>query len=139
MKITINKEKLFIAGIHIVLDLFNFAIFLVFVYFCFKYIWMKLFVKFHAKSLDLELTLFYLCHEKNKNKKNQNPRPKSIRRGCTTRLKLDAQDIHGLLNEFRGLRVHVTRRTRTTRRTKARAKVLQKLEFDTKGQVLFTQ
>ena len=39
----------------------------------------------------------------------------------------------GLLAEFRGLGVHVTR---TTRRTKARAKVLLKLEFDTKNQVL---
>ena len=38
--------------------------------------------------------------------------------------------------EFRGLGVHVTRTTRTTRRTKARAKVLLKLEFDTEDQVL---
>ena len=45
--------------------------------------------------------------------------------------------IHGLLAEFRGLGVHVTRTTRTTGRTKPRAKVLLKLEFDTEDQVLF--
>jgi len=85
--------------------------------------------------------LFYPCHKKKKknknkkkNKKNKNPPPKSIRRGCTRRLKFDAWTIHGLLAEFRGLGVHVTR---TTRRTKARAKVLLKLEFDTEDQVLF--
>ena len=77
--------------------------------------------------------MFYPCHKKNKNK-NKNPPPKSIRRGCTRRLKWT---IHGLLAEFRGLGVHVTRTTRTTRRTKARAKFLLKLEFDTKDQVFF--
>ena len=41
--------------------------------------------------------------------------------------------IHGLLAEFRGSGLHVTRRTR---RTKARAKILLKLGFDTEDQVL---
>ena len=50
-------------------------------------------VKHQAKSLDFELTLFYPCHKKNKNKKNnkknKNPSPKSIRRGSARRLKFD--------------------------------------------------
>ena len=71
------------------------------------------FVKLQAKSLDLELTLFYPCHKKKKNN-NKNPPPKSISGGCARRLKFDAQTTHGLLAEFRGLGVHVTRRTRTT-------------------------
>ena len=91
----------------------------------------------NSRSLDLELTLFYPCHKKNnnknKNKNKNNPSPKSIRRGCTGRLKFDAQTIHRLLAEFRGLGVHVTR---TTGRTKPRAKVLLKLEFDAEDQVL---
>ena len=44
-------------------------------------------VKLQAKSLDWELTLFYTCHKKNKN--NKNPSTKSIRMGCTRRLKFD--------------------------------------------------
>ena len=80
--------------------------------------------------------MFYPCHKNNKkNKKNKNnPSPKSIRRGCTGRLKIDAQTIQRLLAEFRGLGVHVTR---TTGRTQPRAKVLLKLEFDTEDHVLF--
>ena len=79
-------------------------------------------VKLQAKSLDQELTLFYPCHKNNNknNKKNKNPSPKSIRRVCARRLKFDTKTNHKLLAEFRGLGVqmiHVTRRTRTTRRT----------------------
>ena len=66
------------------------------------------FVKLKAKSL--ELTLFQPCH----NKKNKNPSPKSIRRGCTRSMKFEGQTTHGLLAEFRWLGVHVTRITRTT-------------------------
>ena len=80
--------------------------------------------------------MFYPCHNK-KNKKKKNPPPKSIRRRSAGRLNFDTKTTHVVLAEFRGLGVHVTRTTRTTRRTKARAKVLLKLEFDTKEQVLF--
>ena len=38
------------------------------------------FVKLQAKSLDLELTLFYPCHKKNK-KKNKNPHQNLSERG----------------------------------------------------------
>ena len=75
--------------------------------------------------------MFYPCHKNKKKKKKKNPPPKSIRRGCTRGLKFDVKTIHGLLAEFRGLGVNVTRTTRTTGRTKARPKVLLKLEFDT--------
>ena len=51
-------------------------------------------VKLQAKSLDLELTLFYPCHNKNKKKnKKKNPPPKSIRRGSARRLKFDTLEF----------------------------------------------
>ena len=59
--------------------------------------------------------LSYPCHKKNNNN-NNNP-PKSIRKGCTRRLKFDTQTTHGLFAEFRGLGVQMTHATRRTRRT----------------------
>ena len=56
-------------------------------------------VKLQAKSLDLELTLFYPCHNKN------NPSPKSTRRGWARTLKFDTYTTHGLFAEFKGLGV----------------------------------
>ena len=52
------------------------------------------FVKLQAKSLDQEMTLFYPCQKNKKN--NKNPSPKSIKMGCTRRLKFDIQTSHRL-------------------------------------------
>ena len=84
-------------------------------------------VKLQARFLDQELTLFYPCHNNKKNK-NKNPSPKSIRRGSVIRLKFDTQTNHGLLAEYRGFGVrltHVTRRTRTSRRTPPKSTITE--------------
>ena len=56
--------------------------------------------------------------QEQKQEQEEEPPPKSIRRGCTRSLKFDIYTTHGLLAEFKGLRVrvtHVTRRIITTR------------------------
>ena len=59
----------------------------------------NIFVKLQAKSLDLELTLFYPCHKNNKKTPHQ-------------RLKFDTYTAHGFLAELGVQKNYVTRRTR---------------------------
>ena len=67
-------------------------------------------------GVDFVFPLSQEQQQEQQEQQEQEPPPKSIRRGCTRSLKFYVYTTHGLLPEFKGLRVqvtHVTRRTRT--------------------------